>query len=97
MTLATASDFFIPEFSETMTYLGTSYTVIQSEVSDDTRIAEGGLDLQDEMSLVVAVSCPVVENATVVYDSTSWRVLRIVSDSAGITKRLYLGAPFGGD
>jgi len=95
MTLALSTDFLIPEFSETLTYLGTSYSCIQSEVSEDTRIAEGGLDLDDELSLVVAIACPVAENSTLTFRSTSWRCIRVVTDSGNIMKRLYLAKPFG--
>lgn len=84
------------EFWESLTYGATAIPCIQSEVSEDIRIAEGGIDLNDELALIVKEAVNIPEGAVLTFRTEQWRVLRIVTDSANTSKRLYLGRPYAG-
>jgi hypothetical protein len=84
------------EFWESLTFGGASIPCIQSEVSEDIRIAEGGLDLNDELSLAIKIANSVPEGGILTYRGESWRVIRVVTDSAHSSRRLYLGRPYSG-
>jgi hypothetical protein len=97
MTLLSADDLFIPEFTETATVDGVSgVEVISSEVDAETKISELGSDMDIDASLIVRSSVAVDTDDLVSFRGTSYRVAKAVPDSANVTKRIYLTSRYGG-
>lgn len=97
MTLLDADDLFIPEFTETATVDGVSgVEVISSEVDAETKISELGSDMDIDASLIVRATVAVDADDLVSFRGTSYRVAKVVPDSANVTKRIYLTSLYGG-
>jgi len=94
--LLNANDLFIPEFSETATVNNVSAEVIASELSADIQLAAAGANLNIDASIIVRISVAAAEGQIVSFRGNSYRIAKIDTDSANITKRLYLEAQFGG-
>lgn len=96
MALLNANDLFIPEFTESATVSGVAgIEVISSEVDAETKISELGSDIDIDASLIVRGSVSVDEEDLVTFRGVSYRVAKVVPDSANLTKRIYLTSKFG--
>ena len=92
--IATDDIFANPDFTETAAFgAQTGVTVIASELSEDARLDEFGLDEGVSFFLRVRKDSLLAEpkkNDIVIYRGTEYRVSSLTLDSSGLVWRVYL-------
>lgn len=91
-------DLFIPEFCETATISGTSYSCIRSEFLAEEQFSDYGLqegwDLTLDFKVSDFISVP-AEQTIVVFNSRTYRIAKTITDSAGLTFKAFLIDQYG--
>jgi hypothetical protein len=90
-------DLFIPEFQE-LAKIGSvsNVPVISAAIDVENVVNELGNDIRIDASVIVRVAVTAAEDDSVTYRGKTYRIAHIQTDSANLTKRIYLQSPFGG-
>lgn len=93
-----AGNFFTPAGFKSSATIGSTSNVevIPAAVMADGKISEIGRASDGELSLIVKVGVTATEGDVVSFRSVDYRISRIETDAANITKKLYLIPKYGG-